>query len=518
MQELDKREFLKLVSVGIAAAAGRPAAQAFGQMRHMGHGGTIARPDPPPGDLFRDPAWAEVREIAPGLLHLDLEARRAAVTVNGTTATLFTYNGFYPAPTIRVKAGDILRIHFKNGLPEMGENILGHHRLTNLHTHGFHVSPMGNSDNVMLELGSGDSFDYEYNLSKQYPGMLALYHPHYHGSVAEQYWGGMCGAIVVEDETPRLADYETHLLVLKDIALVGAEPEQHATLMDYMHGKEGNIAVVNGMVNPVMAIKPGQVQRWRILNASSARFYHLGLEGHFLHVIGSDSGLLDKPYRVSSMLLSPGERLDLLIQADQGTRDYKLVSLPYDRGMMGMMGMMGMGMGMGMGKRRGMGGGQQFTLMTLSYRGPAVKDRLPELIEPEARRSNVEPAVTRTIRLGMGHGRGYINGITFSHSEAFTIQSKLGSWEIWEVINDSGMDHPFHQHVNCCQVLSIEGGDPEYTALYSQAPAWKDTVLVPKSGSARLLVPVDDYPGMAMFHCHILEHEDIGMMGLWEIA
>ncbi|RPJ86352.1 MAG: multicopper oxidase family protein, partial [Acidobacteria bacterium] len=219
MRKLGKREFLKLMTVGMAAASGPTASPAFGQMGHMRHGAAIARPDPQPGDLFRDPAWAKVQEVAPGLLQLDLEARRTSITVNGTTANLFTYNGFYPAPTIRVKAGDILRIHFKNGLPEMGENILGHRRMTNLHTHGFHVSPMGNSDNVMLEFGPGDTFHYEYNLAKQYPGMLALYHPHYHGSVAEQYWGGMCGAILIEDDTPRLADYETHLVVLKDITL-----------------------------------------------------------------------------------------------------------------------------------------------------------------------------------------------------------------------------------------------------------------------------------------------------------
>jgi FtsP/CotA-like multicopper oxidase with cupredoxin domain len=82
----------------------------------------------------------------------------------------------------------------------------------------------------------------------------------------------------------------------------------------------------------------------------------------------------------------------------------------------------------------------------------------------------------------------------------------------------SNMDHPWHQHVNPAQVLSISGGDAAYTALYTKTPAWKDVVIVPKMGSVTQLVRISDYMGMAMFHCHILEHEDIGMMGIWNIG
>jgi FtsP/CotA-like multicopper oxidase with cupredoxin domain len=88
---------------------------------------------------------------------------------------------------------------------------------------------------------------------------------------------------------------------------------------------------------------------------------------------------------------------------------------------------------------------------------------------------------------------------------------------VWEISNASGMDHPFHQHVNACQVLSVSGGDPGYASFYTSTPAWKDVVIVPKFGSVRILVPVMDYPGMTMYHCHIVEHEDIGMMGMWHI-
>jgi len=122
-------------------------------------------------------------------------------------------------------------------------------------------------------------------------------------------------------------------------------------------------------------------------------------------------------------------------------------------------------------------------------------------------------AAERTLVLSMGQGQGYINGITFDSGNPYTIMSEVGTFEKWTVVNASNMDHPFHQHVNAGQVLSVGGGDASYTAI----PAWKDCVNIPKGGSATLLIPVMDYSGMCMFHCHILEHEDIGMMGMWHL-
>jgi FtsP/CotA-like multicopper oxidase with cupredoxin domain len=110
-----------------------------------------------------------------------------------------------------------------------------------------------------------------------------------------------------------------------------------------------------------------------------------------------------------------------------------------------------------------------------------------------------------------------INGIAYSDTNAFTLTSNLGEYEVWEIYNQSMMDHPFHQHVNHAQVISINGGDSAYRSLLTTAPAWKDTVIVPAMGSVKLLVPVQDFAGLTVFHCHILEHEDLGMMGLWDI-
>ena len=270
--------------------------------------------------------------------------------------------------------------------------------------------------------------------------------------------------------------------------------------MEYMHGKEGSLVMVNGQINPVMNIRPGQAQRWRIVNASNARFYKLSLENHSMYMVGTDGGLLDKPYQVSSLLLSPGERVDILVRANQAAKSYRFLSLPYSRG--------------------GMGGQQQVTLLTLAYGGTKVSGALPAAVKPAAKRIVMDTASLprRTLTLSMMQGRGYINGISFTGMDhSSSIMSHLGTYEVWEIVNQSGMDHPFHQHVNSAQVLSITGDDSGYASLYTTIPAWKDVVVVPKWGSITLLVPVMDWSGMTMFHCHIIEHEDIGMMGVWDI-
>ncbi len=464
----------------------------------MGGGSSSTVIDPPPGAAFADPP---VIAGGPGVIDVSLDCRVAAVNVNGTIANLWTYNGLYPAPTIRVHSGDLLRVRLTNFLPT-GTNILGHARdLTNLHTHGLHVSPSGNADNMMVMLMSGDSFGYEYDLSKQEPGTINFYHPHIHGNAAEQYWSGMAGVLEVVDELPALAAYETHVMFIKDITLSGNVPQPYTSMMDYMHGKEGSLIMVNGQVNPVLDIQPGEVQRWKIVNGSNARFYKLSLEGHTLQVIGTEGGLLDKPYALSSIVFSPGERLDVLVKADQSAKSYRLLSLPYYRG--------------------GGSGTAQITLLTLAYKGSRLNQALPTVVNPSAARISPMIAKTEQMTLSMGRGRGYINGITFEMDGdqmiAHQIHSMLGTYEVWEISNASGMDHPFHQHVNPCQVLSITGGDAGYASFYTSAPAWKDVVIVPKWGSVRILVPVMDYAGMTMFHCHIVEHEDIGMMGVWHI-
>ena len=325
-------------------------------------------------------------------------------------------------------------------------------------------------------------------------------HNHVHGLTAEQYWGGMILPVIVADppEITSLSGFETHTMVLKDISLSGSLPEAYSTNMDFMRGKEGDTIMVNGQVNPVLGIKPGQIQRWHILNGSNARFYKLSLEGHSFYLVGTDGGLLDKPYEITNLLLSPGERVDILVKANAATGYYRLISQPY--------------------ARHGSMSSAQITLLSLQDQGVPSNDTMPVAINPSAARISMDTSnlPQRKLVLSMSMGRAYINGQDFDVNP-YTIMSELGTYEVWEIVNQSGMDHPFHQHVNSAQVLSVTGGDPTYASLYSSIPAMKDVVIVPKWGSVKLLVPIMDYDGMTMFHCHIVEHEDIGMMGMWHI-
>jgi FtsP/CotA-like multicopper oxidase with cupredoxin domain len=513
---LSRRDFLRLVPV--AAVGGTSAVLGLTSTAHalvegaMMHGGD-ARPsniDPPSGELFQDPELLLLDRSVPGIAEGWLTVGATSTWIAGQQAELLTYNGIFPGPTIAVKKGETLRLHVSNDLASNGGvNPLGFPRgATNIHTHGWHVSPEDPMDNSERRIEPGASWTYEFDLRRLKLGSLGWYHPHVHGLVAEQLWSGLAGALVVNDPNRALADYETHLFVLKDIELAGGEPDSYSYMPDFMMGKEGNTVTVNGAVNPVLSMRPGQVQRWRVVNASTARFYKLSLAGHSLHVVGTDGGLLDKPYAQSTLLMAPGERVDLLVKASSNQGTYKLLSLPYSR--VGMM----------------MGGGglnaQQVTLLTLDVSGAPADDALPEYVRLRARRVSPDLSALprRNFVLRMQAGRGTINGYDFD-SQPYTVTSQLpergSAYEVWTIQNPTGMDHPWHQHVNNAQILSIAGGDAAYRAFHTTVPGWKDTVIVPRGGSVTQLVRLQNWTGATMFHCHIVEHEDLGMMGEWMI-
>lgn len=508
-KKLSRRRFFKITSMGLAATClslrGMDAlAQRMGG-GGMGGDGVI---DPPAGALFANPHLMPLTRDG-NVVTVNLEAQISPVNINGTIANLMTYGyrdanqnfrGFFPGPTINVRKNDIVRINFTNSLPYSNQtNLLGYQKnITNLHTHGWHVSPEPPGDYVMYDLMSGQTYHHEYDLANQAAGAFNFYHPHKHGVSAEQYWAGLAGCLITEDDLTVFSGMATNIMVLKDIALNGSEPAPHSMMSDYMHGKSGSTVMVNGQVNPVLTIRPGQVQRWRLLNNSNVRHYLLSLEGHTLYLVGADGHLLDKPYTRSQILIAPGERVEVLVKASTTKKDYKLLSLPYSW--------------------RGNMSSEQITLLTMRVTGSGTADAIPATINPAAKRlnpNNLQIAQTDTLDLSMGMGNGYINGQDFD-VDPYTVMSMVDTYEIWTITNDSGMDHPFHQHVNPAQILSISGAPSSYPA-YAGMPAWKDTVLVPKWGSVTMLVPVMDYAGMAMFHCHILEHEDIGMMGMWHI-
>ncbi len=459
-------------------------------------------PGPAVGEPFRDPPEMINRSRQAGVFEATMQIKMASVIIGSRKTRVFAYNGLFPSETIRLRRGDILRLRLENHLPDTDEKTLfGKRRhITNLHTHGWHVSPSGNSDNIFLRLKPGHAFQHEYDTSLHEPGTMSFYHAHYHHLVAEQVWRGLSGGVLIlEDEVRALSDFETHVMILRDMSIADGEPEPY-TIKDYVKGKEGGINMVNGQVNPLLKIRPGQVQRWRILNSATARYYKISLEGLKFYLVGTDGGLLDRPYPMDSLLLTPGERADILVRGPEREGLYRFVSLPYDR----------------RANRP-----EKITLLSLESSGRPVSDRLPSAVNPGAKRLDLDlkHLQRKTIRLYMpgNSPEGYINMKDFN-KDPYVLRSRTGTYEVWDVVNISPMDHPFHQHTNPALVLGVWGRGAEEVAPYTKMPAWKDTVNIPYLGRVRLLVPVKDFPGRTVFHCHILEHEVNGMMGVWEMS
>ena len=440
------------------------------------------------------PAGDAVVRSRDGALALELEARYGAVALAGRRARLFSYGGRVPGPRIEARPGDEVTLRFVNALPEP----------TNLHFHGLHVPPTGNADNVFLEVPEGERLTYRFKIPENHPAGTFWYHPHLHGLVAKQVFLGMAGLFVVRgglDEVPEVAAAREQFAVLKDFEIAGGRVPPPGP-MELARGREGSLVTVNGEVEPEWSLEQGGLLRLRLLNASTARFYRLKLEDHPLYLIATDGGALAEPYELDELLLAPGERAEVLVRADREPGRYTLWNLPYDRGRGGMMG--------GGMMRGGFGDARPRPLAHLVYRGkrktalplPERTGRVPELGAPVRRR-----------RFVLGHamrpGRGMvftINGQAFDPRRIDT-RVRLGTVEEWEIANLGVLDHPFHLHTNPFQIVARDGR-PE------RLRAWKDTVLVPAGGTVRLRVGFADYAGNAVYHCHILEHEDLGMMGV----
>ena len=430
-------------------------------------------------DLSPDPRTVEVRlTAAAGRLSL----------MSGTTTDVYAYNGQMPGPTLMLREGDRVIVHFRNELPVP----------TTVHWHGLHI-PASSDGSPFHPVAPGRQHDYVFTIL---PGSAGTYwyHPHPHHQTGYQVAKGLYGAIVVKAaDDPLPASLPEKLLILSDNRFLGDGavdlPDESTPQgsVDAENGREGDVVFVNGQVMPTLTIRSGEVQRWRVINASAARVYRLALRGHtFLHV-GSDGGLFEHPVEVTEILLANGERAELLVRgtAAPGSQTV-LQALPYDRYIP---------------QTRPKDWNQPRDLVAVQYSGDAP---LPSVVLPNVLR--VVPAIdtthataTRVVSLS----QHMINGRSMDMGRV-DVSTRLGATEIWQVENLVGMDHPFHLHGFQFQVLE-RNGVPE------RARRWKDTVNVPKHETVRFIVRYDDHPGKWMFHCHILDHEDHGMMGILEI-
>ena len=442
----------------------------------------------------------EVRS-ADGQLQVRLEAAPGQILLAGRQAAALGYEGSIPGPTLRLRAGDVLKIRLVNNLAQA----------TNLHVHGLHVSPEGNGDNVFVSVEPGSSFDYVYRLPRDHPPGVYWYHPHHHGIVADQIFAGLFGAIIVEDPEPVEASAE-RMLVVSDTTLDGLGSIPAVPAMERMMGREGELLLLNGQSNPHFSARPGQRERWRIVNACVARYLRLRLDGQQLQLLGVDSGRFPTPETVEELLLTPGNRADLLVTTAPG--DSVLRAFYQDRGTMP--GMMGPGLG-ARSPAEEPGGA---ALATLRVSGEPVappaavpaQQGLGDLrSSPIAARRQI--VLAAGMGMGMGGGAGMmrftINGREFNEARTDT-RVAAGTFEEWTLTNTSPMDHPFHLHVWPMQIIEENG-------RVKQAAIWQDVVNVPANGSVKVRVAFRDFRGRSVYHCHILDHEDLGMMGVIEV-
>ncbi|WP_337459756.1 multicopper oxidase family protein [Salinibacterium sp. PAMC 21357] len=271
MPELSRRNALILGGLGITGTA--VGATGFFANQRLCSPSSLATTS---GNALVEPT--ELRSVN-GALAVALESSPQQVTIAGRDVQALSYNGGVPGPTLRVRAGETLSVSLRNGLSDP----------SNLHVHGLHVSPENNSDNVFVTIAAGDSFDYQYELPANHPPGVYWYHPHHHGFVADQVFGGLYGAIIVDDPDPIPVDRE-RVLVISDITFDSAGNIPTATPMDTMSGREGELVLVNGQLTPRLDARPGQQERWRIINACVSRYLRLRLDGQQLTLIGIDSG------------------------------------------------------------------------------------------------------------------------------------------------------------------------------------------------------------------------------------
>lgn len=442
----------------------------------------------PQSDTLRNP---------PVLHNVSTTARTVEVTiiaaparigiVPGGATDVYAYNGTVPGPTLEAREGDRVIVHFRNDLPEA----------TTVHWHGVHL-PAAMDGSPFKPIPPGGQYDFVFTVPRGSAGTY-WYHPHPDGRSEYQVAKGLFGAFVVRGPDDPIVALPEKVLILSDNRFAAdgsisfADSNSTQSEIDEENGREGNVLLVNGQIRPSIRIRSGQVQRWRVINASAARVYRLAIPGQTLLHVGSDGGLFEHAVEVSDVLVANSERVELLVRGSSppGTAA-ELQTLPYDRYMP---------------QTRPADWNTPHTLLGLAYSGepPVEPVALPSTFRIVPALDTTRATLTRTVVMS----QGLINGMAMDMSRV-DMRAKLGTTEIWQVENVVGMDHPFHLHGFQFQVLDRNGVAEPFRS-------WKDVVNVPKHEFVRFAVRYADFAGKWMFHCHILAHEDHGMMAVLEV-
>lgn len=487
----------KPVQVPTVPVAAQPAAM---------HGAHEPQPGPAPkaipesesGNFVEGLPFAspEIVKSKDGKIEVDLVASAEPVRVAGKLLNARVFDGVFTPRVLSVAPKDNVIVNFKNNLQEP----------SNIHTHGMFVSPVGNSDNIFPTIeGGGGQMQYNYQLAKDVPPGTNWYHPHMHPLVEEQVFGGMSGFFYVrglEKLLPsRFQGIKEEFLGFKDVQF----DKSNTILRDNIDSNAPTTRLVNGMLKPVMTVNAGETQMWHMANQSADIWYNMTIPGVKFTVIGTDGNPvneIDADNTVSTLMMPPARRFDVLVQFPKvGT--YELKTLKMNTGPQG----------------------DTYPTtkeMTIKVVGTdtAVK-KLPsgEFSEHPTDWKSSDVSAKRTMVLTENNkaGKFYVNGVQFASANDIDATPVLGATEEWTFINKAKEDHPIHIHVNDMQIMSVNGEKFKNDGMY-------DTVKIPHiskngtPGKVVVLMKFRKYTGSYVFHCHILAHEDNGMMAVVNVT
>ena len=418
-------------------------------------------------------------------------------------------NGPYLGPTVRLRQGDSVDLTVHNNLDE----------ITTMHWHGMHVpARMDGTPHQIIE--PGDVWTASFNVHQQAAPLW--YHPHPHGTTGRQVYRGVSGLMWIDDENSDALDLPSTYgvddipIVLQDRQFDEDGSFRFAVNQGAIYG---DTILVNGTWSPFLNVE-ARLVRFRLLNGSNARIYYIGFDDErAFHQIATDGGFLDMAHETNRVILAPGERAEILVDFSDGA-DVVLKSFPEA----GLLETIGSFFG-------GIGSGHLNLLKIVPEPANRVSHSLPRLLNDITRIDPSHAAKSRPMVLAgpiteglgrpggprqRGRGRGNralglpINGKLMDMGRIDEVV-RLGDIEIWEVRNRGGQPHPFHVHLVQFQILD-RNGDP-VTGVES---GWKDTVLVHPGELVRIIMRFERYADPEtpyMYHCHIMEHEDNGMMG-----
>lgn len=483
-----------------------------------------------------------------GVMNVNLRLQYSLNRIGKDSVSLRSYDGRLVGPTLRVKPGDVLNIWLDNQLPcltpececqddgpalehhhvEMVDGALGAEpspttfNTTNLHTHGLHVSPKDPQDNVLREVFPGCSYQFRFQIPKNHPAGTFWYHPHVHGSTAIQVGSSGVGALIVEgglDDVKEIREAKERLLVFQQIPYTckaretdpqspctSADPGQVESFNLFGPGKwpkSWQATTINGEVQPVLHMQPGEVQRWRMIHGGVRETILAGvatgpsspaLPG-WLHEIALDGLPTGEVAPRTTAELQPGYRVDLLVKAQRpGT--YYLVDKPTTA------------------EESLLAEAESQKILAVIVVSGAVKNmKLPENTQvsrfrlPSVKDDEVRGRPLQTVTFNIQNNKFTVDGEEFPGSTRYLQLGKADEWKIESKV----ANHPFHIHVNPFEVLEKDSTG-KITRRY-----WKDTLLVKSGQTATLRSRYEVFDGKFVLHCHILDHEDRGMMQYVEI-